>query len=97
MSGAFDRVPPKALQWMVYTCRKLDARAAKEIGLVSHVVPREAFDGEIERTLAEITKAGRQALIAVKAYVRESRLMTLRAAADLGGDIQGEFELAIDS
>lgn len=97
MSGAFDRVPPKALQWMVYTCRKLDARAAKEIGLVSHVVPASVFEAEVERTLAEITKAGRQALIAVKGYVRESRLMTLRAAADLGGDIQGEFELAIDS
>ena len=97
MSGHFDRVPPKALQWMVYTCRKLDARAAKEIGIVSHVVPASALDAEVERTLAEMTKAGRDALIAVKTYVRDSRLMTLRAAAELGGDIQAEFELGLES
>jgi enoyl-CoA hydratase len=94
MSGAFDRVLPKHLQWMVYTCRKLDARAAAAIGLVSHVVPAAALDAEIERTLAEVTRAGRGALIAVKKYIRESRLLDLRAAAALGGDIQGEFELA---
>jgi enoyl-CoA hydratase/carnithine racemase len=95
MSGAFDRVPPKALQWMVYTCRKLDARAAAAIGLVSHVVPAAAFDAEIERTLAEMTRAGRGALIAVKKYIRESRLLDLRAAAELGGNIQGRFELGL--
>jgi enoyl-CoA hydratase len=96
MSGAFDRVLPKHLQWMVYTCRKLDARAAQAIGLVSHVVPAAAFDAEVERTLTEITRAERGALIAVKKYVRESRLLDLRAAAELGGDIQGQFELALD-
>ena len=96
MSGAFDRVLPKHLQWMVYTCRKLDARAAQAIGLASHVVPATDLDAEVERTLAEITKAGRGALIAVKKYVRESRLLDVRAAAELGGDIQGEFELALE-
>lgn len=96
MSGAFDRALPKHLQWMVYTCRKLDARAAKEIGIVSHVVPAAALDAEVERTLAEMTKAGRGALMAVKTYVREARLLDLRAAAELGGNIQGQFELALE-
>lgn len=94
LSGHFDRVPPKALLWMVYTARRIGAADARAIGLVSHVAPPEMLDAELERVLEEVTRAGREALIAVKTYVREARLLDAAAATDLGGDMMAAFELS---
>ena len=97
MSGHIDRVPSKALQWLVYTCRRVDAHAAQAMGIVSHVVAPAEFEAEVECTLDEIARASRSALYAVKTYMREARLLDARAAASLGGDIQAEFELGVES
>jgi len=52
------------------TGRRFTADEAKQIGLVHAVVPADQLDAAVEKYLAEILAAGREAIAASKALVR---------------------------
>jgi enoyl-CoA hydratase/carnithine racemase len=85
MSAMLSRVPRKALAWMVYTTAEIDAPTAQRLGIVSSVVPLGQLGGATAKLLSELSARSRDALLAVKEYMRAAPLMEPRGAAAYGG------------
>jgi enoyl-CoA hydratase/carnithine racemase len=87
ISAMMARVHRKALTWMVYSMQELDARAALDAGLVSHVVPADQLDAAVGDLTAQLSQRSREALVAVKDYFRSAPQMEARGAADYAGNL----------
>lgn len=87
MATVMDRVPPKALAWMVYTQAVIGAEEARQVGLVSQVVADEALGAAGETLLRQLRERSRPALVGVKQYLARARLQPFDAAADTGRNL----------
>jgi enoyl-CoA hydratase len=87
MSAMMARVPRKALTWMVYSMEELDAAAALQCGIVSAVVPLAGLDAARDKLLGTLTARSREALTAVKDYMRAAPMMEPRGARDYAGNL----------
>jgi enoyl-CoA hydratase/carnithine racemase len=87
MATVMDRVPPKALAWMVYTNAVIGAEEARQVGLVSQVVADEALGAAGETLLRQLRERSRPALVGVKQYLARARLQPFDAAADTGRNL----------
>jgi enoyl-CoA hydratase/carnithine racemase len=87
MSAMMSRVPRKALAWMVYTTAEIDAPAAQRLGIVSSVVPLGELGGATTKLLSALSARSRDALLAVKEYMRSAPMMEPRGAAAYGGTL----------
>jgi enoyl-CoA hydratase len=87
ISAMMGRVPRKALTWLVYSMDEIDANTALGLGIVSRVVPAADLGGATDRLIGELTKRSREALAAVKEYMRVATFMEPRGAADYGGSL----------
>jgi enoyl-CoA hydratase/carnithine racemase len=87
ISAMMARVPQKALTWLVYSMRQIDAKAALRLGLVSHVVAPTQLVAEADKVVAELCTRSRDALVAVKDYFRVAPGLPARASADLAGNM----------
>jgi enoyl-CoA hydratase len=87
ISAMMSRVPRKALTWLVYSMEEIDADTALRLGIVSHVVPAAELGGITDRLIAELTARSREALAAVKEYMRVAPSMEPRGAADYGANL----------
>jgi enoyl-CoA hydratase len=80
MSSLVDRVPLKALMYMVWTAKEIDARHAMSIGAVSEVVPA----GEADRTANALVDRFRSlplpAVLAVKEYAHGANAIDIGKA-----------------
>jgi enoyl-CoA hydratase/carnithine racemase len=85
MSAMMSRVPRKALTWMVYTTADIDAQTAYRFGIVSEVVPPSELEAATARLLETLTVRSRDALLAVKEYLRSAPAMDAQGAASYGG------------
>jgi enoyl-CoA hydratase/carnithine racemase len=85
MSAMMARVPQKALAWMVYTGSEIDARTAHQLGIASSAVPSGELEAAAKQLSATLTARSREALLAVKEYMRSAATMEPRAAATYGG------------
>lgn len=85
MSVMLSRVPRKALAWMVYTGSEIDAQTAHQLGIASSVVPLGELSAATEKLLAMLTARSRDALLAVKEYMRTAATMESHGAAAYGG------------
>jgi enoyl-CoA hydratase/carnithine racemase len=85
MSAMMSRVPRKALAWMVYSGAEVDARTAQRLGIASTVVPLGELEIATKNLLAALTVRSRDALVAVKEYMRNAGTMDARGAAAYGG------------
>lgn len=85
MSAMMSRVPRKALTWMVYTTAEIDAQAAYRLGIVSDVVASGGLDAATAKLLSTLTARSRDALLAVKEYLRSAPAMDAQGAASYGG------------
>jgi enoyl-CoA hydratase len=85
MSAMMSRVPRKALTWMVYTTAEIDAQTAFRLGIVSEIAPVAGLDAATAKTLAALTGRSRDALLAVKEYMRSAPAMDAQGAANYGG------------
>jgi enoyl-CoA hydratase len=87
MSALIDRVPRKALQYLVYTTAPVSAERALAWGIVSEIAPA----GKLDETLASITapmlKAPRIARLSVKEYLRTAFDLPLAGAVDFARNI----------
>jgi enoyl-CoA hydratase len=87
ISAMMARVHRKALTWMVYSMEEIDARTAWDVGIVSKVVGPDEFDGSIAEITSSLCGRSREALVAVKDYMRSAPMMEPRGAADYAGNL----------
>jgi enoyl-CoA hydratase len=80
MSALVDRVPRKALMYLVYSTEEIDAQLALSIGLVSQVVPGGELDTAVGEFVAKLRKFSAVALIGAKEYAHTAYNMDTTAA-----------------
>jgi enoyl-CoA hydratase len=82
MSALYDRVSRNAILWMAYSAEFINARRARELGLVSEVVPAAALADEVERYCRLLLSRPRPALLGLKEYLRVAPRMDEQGAID---------------
>lgn len=87
MSALVDRVPRKALTYLVWSSALISASRALQAGIASDVVPAAKLEEELDRLTAALLKAPRPALLAVKEYARTAPGMALQGAVDFARNL----------
>ena len=87
MSALVDRVPLKALMYLVYSAEEIDAHMALSFGLASNVVPANKLDAAVNQLVEGLRKRPLPALMAVKEYARSAIGMDTRAANDFARNL----------
>lgn len=87
MSGLIDRVPRKALMYLVYSTEEIDAHRALSFGLVSNVAPANKLDSAVNDLVDALKKRPLPALMAVKEYARSAYGMDTQAANDFARNL----------
>lgn len=87
MSALIDRVPRKALMYLVYSTDEIDAQIALSFGLVSQVVAPEALEGAVGGLIERLKRFPLPALLAVKEYARAAYGMSVQAATDFAKNL----------
>src|SRR3990172_12686363 len=87
MSALVDRVPRKALMYLVYSTAVIGAERALMYGIVSDVVSAGSLENAVETLCAALTKAPRPATLAVKEYARVALSMDLQGAVDFARNL----------
>jgi enoyl-CoA hydratase len=82
MSAMVDRVPRKALSYLVYSNAVVNADRALTYGIASEIVPDADLDVAVERVAAAIVKAPAPATEGVKEYLRTALTMDIAGAID---------------
>lgn len=87
MSALIDRVPRKALMYLVYSTDEIDAQQALTFGVVSRVVPASDLDSALERLLDHLRSCPLPTLAAVKEFARSGYGMSTQAATDFAKNL----------
>ena len=87
MSALVDRVPRKALLYLVYSTDEIDARQALSFGLVSNVVPSNKLEAAVRHLVEAMKKRPLPALMAVKEYARFAYAMDTQGANDFAKNL----------
>jgi enoyl-CoA hydratase len=87
MSALVDRVPRKALMYLIYSAAVVDAQRALTFGIVSEVVAEAQLDNTVATLCNTMIKAPAAATPAVKEYVRNALTMDVAAAIDLARNL----------
>ncbi|MDP3085610.1 MAG: enoyl-CoA hydratase/isomerase family protein [Rubrivivax sp.] len=69
MAPLLDRMPTKALGYLVFAAAELDAAGAQAAGLVSRCIAPDALDAELQQLLIQLLSYPDDALRAVKQYL----------------------------
>ncbi len=84
MSALVDRVPRKAMTYLVWSTAVVSPARAREAGIVSEIFPAAELDSAVDALCEQIMKAPRPARVGCKDYAR--------AALDM--DVTGAIEYA---
>jgi enoyl-CoA hydratase len=84
MSALVDRVPRKAMTYLVWSTAVVSPPRAREAGIVSEIFPAAELDSAVDALCEQIMKAPRPARVGCKDYAR--------AALDM--DVTGAIEYA---
>ena len=87
MSALVDRVPRKALMYLIYSAAIVDAKRALTFGIVSDIVPESQLDAAVDALCASMCKAPAAATPAVKEYVRNALSMDVSSAVDFARNL----------
>ena len=87
MSALVDRVPRKALTYLVWSTAIVTPARAREAGIVSEVFPAPELDGAVDALVAQIMKAPRPARVGCKDYARTALDMDVTGAVDFARSI----------
>ena len=96
MSSLVDRVPRKALMYLTYSTRAIDAHRALSFGMVSDVVPAGDLEARVGELRAALEKAPRPAILAVKEYARSALSMDIASAVDFARNLHATVNSAPD-
>src|SRR5262249_7579375 len=70
MSALIDRVPRKAMTYLVWSTAVISPERAREAGIVSEVVPAAELDAAVDALCKQIMRAPRPARVGCKDYAR---------------------------
>ena len=87
MLAHLDRIPSKALLWMVLSTSEIDARQALAWGLVSQIAPADRLDGDADAFLKALVGYDREAVVTCKAFLQRARSADYGTANDLAGNL----------
>jgi enoyl-CoA hydratase len=87
MSALVDRVPRKALTYLVWSTAIVTPARAREAGIVSEVFPAAELDGAVEALCEQIMRAPRPARVGCKDYARTALDMDVTGAIDYARSI----------
>jgi enoyl-CoA hydratase len=87
MSAFVDRVPRKALTYLVWSTAIVTPLRAREAGIVSDVHPSAELDGAVDSLVAQIMQAPRPARVGCKDYARTALDMDTSGAIDYARSI----------
>ena len=87
MSSFVDRVPRKAISYLVYSTAEIKPERALSFGIVSDVVPAAKLDQAVETLCAAILKAPRPAILGVKEYVKTAPDMAVFGAVEFARNL----------
>jgi enoyl-CoA hydratase len=82
MSALYDRVNRNAILWMAYSAEFIDAKQAKDWGIVSRVVAQDKLDATAAGFLDVLLSRPRPAILGLKEYLRVAPRMDEQAAID---------------
>jgi enoyl-CoA hydratase len=82
MSAVYDRMNRNAVLWMAYSTDFIDAQRAMQYGIVSHVVPKDALEREVNRFTELLLSRPRPAILGLKEYLRSAPRMDEQGAID---------------
>jgi enoyl-CoA hydratase len=87
MSALVDRVPRKAINYLVYSGAVIDAAHALTFGIVSEVVPADQVENAVVALSAALLHSPRAALLGVKEYTRSAPSMDVQGAVDFARNL----------
>ena len=87
MSALRDRVPRKALAYLVYTTELVPADLAVTYGIVSRVVPAAELDAAVDAAIGAIVAAPHAALRGAKEYLRSAYELSEQGARDFARNL----------
>jgi len=82
MSAFVDRVPRKALQYLIYSSAEIGAERALSFGIVSDIVPPGGLDAAIDDLCKAILEAPSVAICGAKEFMRTAPDMPIHGAVD---------------
>jgi enoyl-CoA hydratase len=94
MSSFVDRVPRKAISYLVYSQAEIGAERALSFGIVSDVVPAAKLDEAVEALCAAILKAPLPAIQGVKEYVKTAPDMAVFGAVEFARNLHATVNSA---
>ena len=87
MSALVDRVPRKALTYLVWSTAIVTPARAREAGIVSEVFPAAELDSAVEALCEQTMRAPRPARVGCKDYARTALDMDVTGAIDYARSI----------
>ncbi len=87
LSALVDRVPRKAIMYLVHSTAVIGAERALSFGIVSEVVPADKLEATVDQTVAAILKAPAIATEGVKEYVSRAMDMDVHGAVDFARNL----------
>lgn len=82
MSALYDRVNRNAILWMAYSADFIDAKQARDWGIVSQVAAPDKLDATVGRFVDLLLSRPRPAILGLKEYLRIAPRMDEQAAID---------------
>ncbi len=96
MSSFVDRVPRKAMAYLVYSMAEVSAERALSYGIVSNVFPAAQLDAEVDKLTAAMLKAPRISLTSAKEYVRTGPDMPVAGAVEYARNLHATINSAAE-
>jgi enoyl-CoA hydratase len=96
MSSFVDRVPRKAMAYLVYSMFEVSPERALSYGIVSDVVPAAQLDAHVDKLIAAMLKAPRISLTAAKEYVRSGPDMPVAGAIEYARNLHATINSAAE-
>jgi enoyl-CoA hydratase len=87
MTAFRDRVPRKAIGYLIWSRDEVDAATAREFGIVSKVVPANVLDAEVDALTDTLSGNSMEALCMIKEYLNNALDMDRAAASRFGANL----------
>ncbi|MEK9661801.1 MAG: enoyl-CoA hydratase/isomerase family protein [Alphaproteobacteria bacterium] len=87
MTAFRDRVPRKAIGYLVWSRDEIDAMAARECGIVNRVVPEAALDAEVDALTGRLEGNSMESIRMIKEYLNNALGMERGAAISYASNL----------
>lgn len=96
MSSFVDRMPRKAMAYMVYSMFEISPERAVSYGIVSDVVKAKDLDAHVEKLIEAMLKAPRISLTSAKEYIRTGPDMPTAGAIEYARNLHATINSAAE-